>query len=105
MGHFQYDDVSRERAAWNAGKNVGTKRALTQKQSGPFASFSIVSAAFVTVLVRPCARQPASRLRPGQDQDRNVVAGSEVRTRAIVIQQKTGRPIQFGGSAMASAFA
>jgi len=50
MSHFQYDDFSRERAAWNAGKNVGTKRALTQKQSGPFASFSIVSAAFVTVL-------------------------------------------------------
>ena len=32
MGHSQYDDASRERAAWNAGKKVGTKRPLTQKQ-------------------------------------------------------------------------
>lgn len=32
MGHFQYDDASRERAARNAGTKVGTKRPLTQKQ-------------------------------------------------------------------------
>jgi hypothetical protein len=32
MGHSQFDDASRERAAWNAGKMVGTKRPLTQKQ-------------------------------------------------------------------------
>lgn len=32
MGQSQYDDASRERAAWNAGKKVGTKRPLTQKQ-------------------------------------------------------------------------
>ncbi len=32
MGHSRYDDASRERAAWNAGKEVGTKRPLTQKQ-------------------------------------------------------------------------
>lgn len=32
MGHSQYDGASRERAAWNAGKRVGTKRPLTQKQ-------------------------------------------------------------------------
>ena len=32
MGHSQFDDASGERAAWNAGKQVGTKRPLTQKQ-------------------------------------------------------------------------
>lgn len=32
MGHSQYDNASCERAAWNAGKQVGTKRPLTQKQ-------------------------------------------------------------------------
>lgn len=32
MDHSQYDDASRERATWNAGKKVGTKRPLTQKQ-------------------------------------------------------------------------
>ena len=32
MGHSRFDDASRERAAWNAGKKVGTKRPFTQKQ-------------------------------------------------------------------------
>ncbi|QTL03290.1 hypothetical protein J5J86_21495 [Aquabacter sp. L1I39] len=32
MGHSQFDDASRERAAWNAGKLVRTQRPLTQKQ-------------------------------------------------------------------------
>ena len=32
MGHSRYDGVTRHRPAWNAGKNVGTKRPLTQKQ-------------------------------------------------------------------------
>ena len=31
MGYSQFDDASRERAAWNAGKEVG-KRPFTQKQ-------------------------------------------------------------------------
>ncbi len=50
MGHSQFDDAIRERAAWNPGKKVGTKR---------------------------------------------VVAGPEIRTRAIVVQRKTARPVQF----------
>jgi hypothetical protein len=32
MGHSQYDAPIRRRAAWNAGRKVGTKRPLTQKQ-------------------------------------------------------------------------
>ena len=32
MGYSQFDDASRERAAWNAGKKVGAKRPFTQKQ-------------------------------------------------------------------------
>ena len=32
MGHSQYDGAGRQRAAWNTGKQVGTKRPLTQKQ-------------------------------------------------------------------------
>jgi len=32
MGHSHFDDANRERAAWNAGKKVGTKRPFTQKQ-------------------------------------------------------------------------
>ena len=32
MAYSQFDDASRERAAWNAGKKVGAKRPFTQKQ-------------------------------------------------------------------------
>ncbi|MBB3811099.1 hypothetical protein [Pseudochelatococcus contaminans] len=32
MGHSQFDDASRERAAWNTGKKVSTKRPFTPKQ-------------------------------------------------------------------------
>jgi hypothetical protein len=32
MGYSQYDPAVQGRAAWNAGKTVGTKRPLTQKQ-------------------------------------------------------------------------
>lgn len=32
MGYSHYDAAARGRAAWNAGKTVGTKRPLTQKQ-------------------------------------------------------------------------
>lgn len=32
MRHSQFDDSSRERAAWNAGKTIGTKRPFIQKK-------------------------------------------------------------------------
>ena len=32
MGHSRFDPAIQVRGAWNAGKNVGTKRPLTQKQ-------------------------------------------------------------------------
>ena len=32
MGYSQYDPPVQTRTAWNAGKTVGTKRPLTQKQ-------------------------------------------------------------------------
>ena len=32
MGYSRFDPAVQGRAAWNAGKNVGTKRPLTQKQ-------------------------------------------------------------------------
>ena len=32
MGHAQYDPATHRRPVWNAGKTVGTKRPLTQKQ-------------------------------------------------------------------------
>lgn len=32
MGHSRYDPATQSRRAWNAGKMVGTKQPLTQKQ-------------------------------------------------------------------------
>ena len=96
MGHSQFDDASRERAAWNAGKIVDTKRPLTQKQIWAVRFFldrerRIRDRALFDLAID-------SKLR-GCDlvkiRIRDVVAGPEIRTRAIVTQQKTGRPVQF----------
>ncbi|GGC94885.1 integrase [Chelatococcus reniformis] len=96
MGHSQFDDASRERAAWNAGKKVGTKRPLTQKQIWAVRFFldrerRVRDRALFDLAID-------SKLR-GCDlvkiRIRDLVAGPEIRTRAIVVQQKTGRPVQF----------
>src|SRR3546814_872116 len=94
MGHSQYD--SRKCVAWNAGKKVGTKRPLTQKQIWAVRFFldregRIRDRALFDLAID-------SKLR-GCDlvkiRIRDLVAGPEIRTRAIVVQQKTGRPVQF----------
>ncbi|WP_353643107.1 tyrosine-type recombinase/integrase [Mesorhizobium sp. WSM2239] len=96
MGHSNFDDASRERGAWNAGKKVGTKRPLTQKQIWAVRFFldrerRIRDRALFDLAID-------SKLR-GCDlvkiRIRQLVAGPEIRTRAIVVQQKTGRPVQF----------
>ncbi|TWG52904.1 tyrosine-type recombinase/integrase [Aminobacter sp. J44] len=96
MGHSIFDDASRDRAAWNAGKKVGTKRPFTQKQIWAVRFFldrerRVRDRALFDLAID-------SKLR-GCDlvkiKIRDVVAGPEIRTRAIVIQQKTGRPVQF----------
>lgn len=96
MGHSKFDDASRERAAWNVGKLVGTKRPLTQKQIWAIRFFldrerRIRDRALFDLAID-------SKLR-GCDlvkiKIRDVVAGPAIRTRAIVVQQKTGRPVQF----------
>jgi integrase len=77
-------------------KNVGTKRPLTQKQIWAVRFFldrerRIRDRALFDLAID-------SKLR-GCDlvkiRIRDLVAGPEIRTRAIVVQQKTGRPVQF----------
>lgn len=94
MGYSQYD--LQGRAAWNAGKTVGTKRPFTQKQIWAIRFFLDREG-----LVRDRALFDLgidSKLR-GCDLVKikigDLVAGHEIRTRAIVVQQKTGRPVQF----------
>jgi integrase len=84
------------RTPWNAGKTVGTKRPLTQKQiwairifldrEGGLRDRALFDLAIDSKL-RGC---DLVKIRIG-----DLVAGDEARTRAMVIQQKTGRPVQF----------
>lgn len=96
MGYSQYDPSMQGRPPWNAGKTVGTKRPLTQKQmwairffldrEGRLRDRALFDLAIDSKL-RGC---DLVKIKIG-----DLVAGEEVRTRAIVIQQKTGRPVQF----------
>lgn len=96
MGHSQYDPAMQNRPAWNAGEMVGTKRPLTQKQiwavrffldrEGRVRDRALFDLALDSKL-RGC---DLVKIRIG-----DFVSGAEIRTRSIVIQQKTGRPVQF----------
>ncbi len=96
MGHTSYEPAMRARPAWNAGKTVGTKRPLTQKQiwavrfflerEGRLRDRALFDLAIDSKL-RGC---DLVKLKIG-----DLVSGPDIRRRAIVIQQKTGRPVQF----------
>lgn len=96
MGCLQYDPAVQGRAAWNAGKTVGTKRPLTQKQIWAIRFFLDREGRLRDRALFDLAID--SKLR-GCDLVKitigDVVAGREVRHRATVVQQKTGRPVQF----------
>ena len=96
MGYSRYDPAMQARPAWNAGKMVGTKRPLTQKQiwavrfflerEGRLRDRALFDLAIDSKL-RGC---DLVKTKIG-----DLVSGAEIRTRAIVVQQKTGRPVQF----------
>lgn len=96
MGHAQYDPAMHRRPVWNAGKTVGTKRPLTQKQiwavrffldrEGRLRDRALFDLAIDSKL-RGC---DLVKIKIG-----DLVSGPDIRTRAIVMQQKTGRPVQF----------
>jgi integrase len=96
MGHSEYDSANRERRAWNAGKMVGAKRALKPQQVWAIrlwldrerrlrdrALFDLA----IDSKLRGC---DVVKVRIG-----DLVSGGQIRMRAIVVQQKTGRPVQF----------
>jgi len=95
MGHSQYDPVD-DRNAWNSGRKLGAKRPLKPQQ--------IWAIRFMLDREKR-ARDRAlfdlaidSKLR-GCDlvkvRINDLVSGGRIRNRAIVIQQKTKRPVQF----------
>jgi len=96
MGHSHYDPAMHNRPAWNAGKVVGTKRPLTQKQIWAVRFFLDREgrvrdrALFDLALDSKLHGCDLVKIKIG-----DIVSGAEIRTRSIVIQQKTGRPVQF----------
>jgi hypothetical protein len=96
MGYSHYDAAVRGRAAWNAGKTVGTKRPLTQKQIWAIRFFldreeRVRDRALFDLAIDSKLRGcDLVKIKTG-----DLVTGPEIRTRAMVVQQKTGRPVQF----------
>ena len=96
MGHSEYDPAAKERRPWNAGRMVGAKRALKPQQVWAIrfwldrerrlrdrAMFDLA----IDSKLRGC---DVVNVKIGE-----LVSGGQIRARAIVIQQKTGRPVQF----------
>ena len=85
-----------DRRAWNAGRKVGAKRALKPRQvwairffldqHGRLRDRALFDLAIDSKL-RGC---DVVRIKIG-----DLVIGGQIRARAIVVQQKTGRPVQF----------
>jgi len=96
MSHSQYDPALQSRPSWNAGRSVGIKRPLTQRQirairffldrEGRVRDRALFDLAIDSKL-RGC---DLVKIKIG-----DLVSGVNVRTRSIVVQQKTGRPVQF----------
>ncbi|MBC7150935.1 MAG: tyrosine-type recombinase/integrase [Rhizobium sp.] len=96
MGVSQYDPGALGRQAWNAGKQVGVKKPLRPRQiwavrffldpEGRVRDRALFDLAIDSKL-RGC---DLVKLKIG-----TLVTGHEIRTRSMVVQQRTGRPVQF----------
>jgi integrase len=96
MGHSEYDPAAKDRRQWNVGRMVGAKRALKPQQvwairfwldrEGRLRDRAMFDLAIDSKL-RGC---DVVKVKIG-----DLVSGGRVRSRAIVVQQKTSRPVQF----------
>lgn len=85
-----------KRPVWNAGRTVGAKRALKPKQIWEIRFYLNQRRRLRDRALFDLAID--SKLRGCdlvQMKIRDLVSGGQIRTRAIVMQQKTGRPVQF----------
>ncbi len=96
MGLSEFDPEVRNRRPWNAGRYIGAKRALKPQQVWAIrfwlererrlrdrAMFDLA----IDSKLRGC---DIVKMKIG-----DLVRGGQVRSRAIIVQQKTGRPVQF----------
>jgi len=96
MGHSEHDPGAKARRPWNAGRLVGAKRALKAQQvwavrfwlkrEGRLRDSAMFDLAIDSKL-RGC---DVVKVKIG-----DLVSGGRIRSRAVVVQQKTGRPVQF----------
>lgn len=96
MGTSEFDPIATDRRAWNAGRKVGAKRALKLRQVWAIRFFldqhrrmrdrALFDLAIDSKL-RGC---DVVKVRIG-----DLVLGRQVRACAIVVQAKTGKPVQF----------
>jgi len=96
MGHTTFDPAGSARRAWNAGRTVGAKRALKPPQvwairfwldhEGRLRDRALFDLAIDSKL-RGC---DVVKVKIG-----DLVSGGRIRARAIVVQRKTKRPVQF----------
>ena len=96
MGQSEYDPGGKDRRPWNAGRLLGGKRALKAKQVWAIRfwldhQLRLRDRAMFDLAID-------SKLR-GCDVVKmkiaDVVSGGRIRFRGMVVQQKTGRPVQF----------
>ncbi len=96
MGHSEFDPNVKGGRPWNAGRKLGAKRALKpqkvwairfwldhQQRVRDRALFDLA----IDSKLRGC---DVVKIKIG-----DIVSGGRVKSRAIVVQQKTGRPVQF----------
>ena len=96
MGHSAYDPGSKGRRPWNTGRKLGAKRPLKPKQvwairfwldhENRLRDHALFDFAIDSKL-RGC---DIVKIKIGE-----ITSGGRIRSRAIVVQQKTGRPVQF----------
>ena len=96
MGIAQYDPAALRRQAWNVGRTVGVKKPLKQRQIWAIRFFldregrTRDRALFDLAIDSKLRGCDLVKIKIG-----TLVTGQEIRTRAMVVQQKTRRPVQF----------
>lgn len=96
MGYSEFDPGARERPVWNAGRKVGAKKALKPRQIWAVRFFLDQNrrvrdrALFDLAIDSKLRGCDLVKIKIG-----DIVCNHDIRNRAIVVQQKTGRPVQF----------
>ena len=96
MGHSDLDPAIHDRRPWNAGKNVGAKRPLKPRDIWAIRFYLDENkrlrdrALFDLAIESKLRGCDLVKIRIG-----DLMSGGSFRDRATVVQQKTGRPVQF----------